>query len=122
MVNRAFTLLAHDPLMRRPLLLLLTLALASPALAGPAAKVVAKPKPAAMASQAPLNTQNYVLPPPIPLASTRPGGDAGQCRASCAKQLYFCGVDSDDGSCGSLFAQCSASCTATYSQPRFLGR
>jgi hypothetical protein len=108
--------------MRRALLALLTLAIATQAFAAPAAKVVAKPKPVAMASQAPLDTQSYVLPPPIPLAASRPGGDAGQCRASCAKQLYFCGVDSDDGSCGSLFAQCSASCTATYSSPRFLGR
>jgi len=108
--------------MRRALLALLIFAVTGPALAAPAAKVVPKPKPVVVASQAPLNTQNYVLPPPIPLASTRPGGDAGQCRASCAKQLYFCGVDSEDGSCGSLFAQCSASCTATYSQPRFLGR
>jgi hypothetical protein len=108
--------------MRRPLLILLTLAIATPVLAAPAAKVVAKSKPVATASQVPIDTQNYVLPPPIPLASSRPGGDAGQCRASCAKQLYFCGVDSDDGSCGSLFAQCSASCTASYSAPRFLGR
>ena len=118
MVNRPFTLFAHDPLMRRALLALLLL-IATPALAAPAAKVVAKPKPVAMASQVQPDLQNYVLPPPIPLASQRPGGDAGQCRASCAKQLYFCGVDSDDGSCGSLFAQCSASCTATWTAPRF---
>ncbi len=105
--------------MRRALLVLLTLAIATPVLAGPAAKIVAKPKPVAMASQAPLDTQSYVLPPLVPLASSRPGGDAGQCRASCAKQLYFCSVDNDDGSCGSLFAQCSASCTATWTAPRF---
>ncbi|WP_454758678.1 hypothetical protein [Caulobacter segnis] len=105
--------------MRRPLLALLVLTLATPALAGPAAKVVAKPKPVVMASQVLPDTQNYVLPPLVPLASQRPGGDAGQCRASCAKQLYFCGVDGDDGSCGSLYAQCAASCKATYAAPRF---
>lgn len=105
--------------MRRPLLALLVLTLATPALAAPAAKVVAKPKPVAIASQAPLAVQNYVLPPPIPLASSRPGGDAGQCRAACAKQLYFCDVGNDDGGCGGLFAQCSASCTATWTAPRF---
>jgi hypothetical protein len=105
--------------MRRPLLVLLSLANAAPALAAPAAKVVTKPKPVAMASRVQPDTQNYVLPPPIPLASIRPSGDAGQCRASCAKQLYFCGVGSDDGSCGSLYAQCAASCKATYSAPRF---
>ncbi|WP_454714152.1 hypothetical protein [Caulobacter segnis] len=104
--------------MRRALFALLVLTLATPALAGPAAKVVAKPKPVVMASQLP-DTQNYVLPPLVPLASQRPGGDAGQCRASCAKQLYFCGVDGDDGSCGSLYAQCAASCKATYAAPRF---
>jgi hypothetical protein len=105
--------------MRRALPLLLIFALTGPALAGPAAKVVAKPKPVAMASQAPLDTQSYVLQPLVPLASQRPGGDAGQCRASCAKQLYFCGVDGDDGSCGSLYAQCAASCKATWTAPRF---
>lgn len=105
--------------MRRPLLALLTLAIVTPALAAPTAKVAVKPKPVAMASQVQPDTQNYVLPPPIPLASTRPSGDAGQCRASCAKQLYFCGVGSDDGSCGGQFAQCAASCKATYSAPRF---
>jgi len=105
--------------MRRVLLALLILTTATgPALAQ---KVAAKapPKPVAMASQAPIDTQSYVLPPMIPLASQRPGGDAGQCRASCAKQLYFCGVDGDDGSCGSLYAQCAASCKATYTAPRF---
>lgn len=106
--------------MRRALLALLILTTASPALAQ---KVAAKapPKPVAMASQASVDTQNYVLPPMIPLASQRPGGDTGQCRASCAKQLYFCGVDSDDGTCGSLYAQCAASCKATYAAPRFNG-
>jgi len=105
--------------MRRALLILLTLAIATQAFAAPAAKIVAKPKPVAVAAQAPLDTQSYVLPPLVPLASSRPGGDAGQCRASCAKQLYFCSVENDDGSCGSLFAQCSASCTATWTAPRF---
>jgi len=104
--------------MRRALFVLLTLAVTGPALAAPAAKVVAKPKPVVVA-QTPIDAQNYVLPPPIPLASQRPGGDAGQCRAACSKQLYFCSVDNDDGSCGSLFAQCSASCTATWTAPRF---
>ena len=105
--------------MRRALLALLILTTATgPALAQ---KVAAKapPKPVTMASQAPLNTQSYVLPPLVPLASQRPGGDAGQCRASCAKQLYFCGVDGDDGGCGSLYAQCAASCKASYTAPRF---
>lgn len=104
--------------MRRALLALLVLTAATPAVAGPAAKPVAKPKPVVMASQLP-DTQSYVLPAPIPLAASRPGGDAGQCRASCAKQLYFCGVDGDDGGCGSLYAQCAASCTASWTAPRF---
>lgn len=111
--------------MRRALLALLTLAVAGPALAGqPTIPAQPKAKPAAnlaIGGPAPLTTPGYVLPPPIPLAAARPGGDAGQCRATCAKQLYFCNSGGDDDGCGGRWAQCNASCTATYSSPRFLG-
>ena len=36
-----------------------------------------------------------------------------------AKQFYFCGSEGDDGSCGGRWAQCTASCNATYTTPRF---
>jgi hypothetical protein len=99
--------------MRRVLaLLLMSLTLASPAgAAGPPSKQQ-QPKKAAVAA-APVVTPSAVLQSPIPLASTTPGGDAGQCRASCAKSYYFCSAR-DDGDCASQWAQCSARCTATY--------
>ncbi|MDI1364450.1 MAG: hypothetical protein PSX79_06200 [bacterium] len=96
--------------MRRVLALtLMTLALASPAGADQKPTPKAKaPPPAVAAAAAP----TAVLQPLIPLASNRPGGDAGQCRAACARSYYFCSGD-DDG-CPSRWAQCNARCTATY--------
>jgi hypothetical protein len=98
--------------MRRVLaLLLMTLTLASPAgAAGPAPKQQ-QSKKAVVA--APVTTPSVVLQAPIPLASTTLGGDAGQCRASCAKSYYFCSAR-DDGECPTQWAQCSARCTSTY--------
>lgn len=105
--------------MRRAVLALLTLAVAGPALAGQAT-IPAQPKAKpAVTAPAPVDVPNYVLPPPIPLATSRPGGDTGQCRATCAKQLYFCNSGGDDDGCGGRWAQCNASCTATYSPARF---
>jgi hypothetical protein len=107
--------------MRRALLALLLIAVASPALAGQATIPVApKPKPVPM--QAPIDTQSFILPAPIPLAASRPGGDTGQCKATCSRTLYFCNAGGDDDGCGARWAQCSASCSATYSSPRFVGR
>lgn len=100
--------------MRRALFALLILAVAGQA------KVPPKARPAA-AAPAPADLSNVILPPPIPLAASRPGGDAGQCRAACAKQLYFCNAGSEDDGCGGRWAQCNASCTASYASPRFLG-
>ena len=99
--------------MRRLLaLLLMTLTLASPAgAAGPPSKQV-QPKKAAVAA-APVITPSVVLQAPIPLASTTPGGDAGQCRSSCARTYYFCKAQDDD-QCPSSWAQCNARCTSTY--------
>ena len=98
--------------MRRVLaLLLMTLTLASPAgAAGPAPK---QPPPKKAVVAAPVTTPSVVLQAPIPLASTTLGGDAGQCRASCAKSYYFCSAR-DDGECPTLWAQCNARCVATY--------
>ncbi len=106
--------------MRRALIPLLLLTLAAPAMAAPAKPtvVVAKPKPVA-AAPAPADTQSYVLHPPIPLAASRPAGDTAQCKASCSKALYFCNSGGDDDGCGSRWAQCNATCTATYSAPHF---
>ncbi|ALL12426.1 hypothetical protein [Caulobacter henricii] len=95
--------------MRRALtLLLVSLALASPAGADPTPASKAKVPPAA-AAVGPQTT----LQPLIPLASSRPGGDAGQCRAACARSYYFCKAGDDD-ICPSQWAQCTARCTATY--------
>jgi hypothetical protein len=98
--------------MRRVLaLLLMTLTLASPAgAAGPAPK---QPPPKKAVVAAPVTTPSVVLQAPIPLASTTLGGDAGQCRASCAKSYYFCSAR-DDGECPTQWAQCNARCVATY--------
>ena len=121
MVNRPFTVLAHDPSMRRALLVLLTLALAGPAMAEKATiPATPRPKPAPVQA-APVDTPSVVLPAPIPLAVGRPGGDAQQCRATCARTLYFCNAGGDDEGCGSRWAQCNASCSATYATPRFNG-
>ena len=95
--------------MRRVLaLLLVSLALASPAGAEqkPAPKAKAPP-PAVVA------TPQTALQPLIPLASSRPGGDTGQCRAACARSYYFCTAGGDD-ICPSHWAQCNARCTSTY--------
>ena len=107
--------------MRRALLVLLTLALAGPALAGQAT-IPAQPKPKAKpvaTIQAPLDTPSFVLPAPIPLAAGRPAGDTQQCKATCSKTLYFCQSGGDDDGCGGRWAQCNAACTATYSPARF---
>ena len=95
--------------MRRVLsLLLVSAALASPA--GAAPKPAAQPKASAPAVAVPQS----VLPPLIPLAQARAGGDASQCRATCARTYYFCKSGTDDDSCPGQFAQCNARCTATY--------
>ena len=95
--------------MRRTLaLLLVSLALASPAGAvqKPAPKAKAPPPAAVVVPQT-------ALQPLIPLASSRAGGDAGQCRANCARSYYFCKAGDDDIS-PSQWAQCNARCSATY--------
>lgn len=97
--------------MRRILaLLLVSLAMASPAGAdqkpAPKAKV---PPPAAAVVAAP----QTALQPLIPLASSRAGGDTGQCRAACARSYYFCTAGGDD-TCPGNWAQCNARCTSTY--------
>ncbi len=105
--------------MRSALLVLLTLALAGPAVAEKAT-IPATPKPKPVPVQAsPVDTPSFVLPAPIPLAVGRPGGDAQQCKATCAKTLYFCNSGGDDDGCGSRWAQCNASCSATFTAPRF---
>ena len=93
--------------MRRILaLLLVSLALASPAGADqkPAPKA---PPPAAVAGP------QTALQPLIPLASGRSGADTSQCRAACARSYYFCTAGGDD-ICPSHWAQCNARCTSTY--------
>lgn len=106
--------------MRRVLLALLVLTTAAPALAGQARIPTApKPRPAAVV-QTPITAPSVVLPAPIPLAVGRPGGDVAQCKATCARTLYFCQSTEDDN-CGGRWAQCSAACTATYSPAR-IGR
>ena len=83
-------------------LLVMTLALASPA---GAQQTAGTPPP------------QGVLSAPIPLAQSRPGGDPMQCRAVCARTYYFCKSGTDDDSCPGQFAQCNARCTATYRRP-----
>jgi hypothetical protein len=102
--------------MRRVLLALLVLTIAAPALAGQARlpTTTKSPPPA----QSPVSAPSIILPAPIPLAVGRPGGDVAQCKATCARTLYFCQATEDDG-CGARWAQCSAACTATYSSTRF---
>jgi len=95
--------------MRRVLaLLLVSAALASPA--GAAPKSAAQPRAPAPAAAVPQG----VLPPLIPLAQARAGGDASQCRSSCARTYYFCKAGTEDDSCPGQFGQCNARCTATY--------
>lgn len=98
--------------MRRAIaLLLMSMALASPAgAAGPAPK---QPLPKKVVVAPPVTTPSVVLQSPIPLASAAPGGDAGQCRSSCARTYYFCSGQDDD-QCPTQWAQCTARCTATY--------
>lgn len=96
--------------MRRGLtLLMVTLALASPAGARQSSKA-AKPATAPVVAAPPPQT---ALAPLIPLASDRPGGDAIQCRSVCARSYYFCKANDDD-ICPSQWAQCNARCTASY--------
>jgi len=98
--------------MRRVLaLLLVSAALASPA--GAAPKPAPQTRAPAPAEAVPLS----VLPPLIPLAQAPAGGDASQCRSSCARTYYFCKSGTDDDSCPGQFAQCNARCTATYRRP-----
>ncbi|MDR7232216.1 hypothetical protein J2X45_003322 [Caulobacter sp. BE264] len=101
--------------MRRVLLALIVIAMAAPALAGQARLPATTKSPPA---QTPIAAPSIVLPAPIPLAVGRPGGDVAQCRATCARTLYFCQSTEDDG-CGARWAQCNAACTATYSAARF---
>jgi len=105
--------------MRRVLLTLLTLAVAVPALAAQPPAPPPKPKPKPVAVQAPVEAPSVVLAPPIPLAVSRPGGDALQCKATCARILYFCNAGGDDDGCSSRWAQCNATCSASYTAPRF---
>ncbi len=94
--------------MRRLLpLLLVSLALASPAGADQ------KPAPKKAPPPAVAVVPQTALQPLIPLASSRPGGDPGQCRAACARSYYFCKAGDDD-ICPSQWAQCNARCNATY--------
>ena len=104
--------------MRRALVLLL-LALAVPAAAAPGKPTIVVAKPKAIEAPAPVDTPSFILPAPIPLASARPAGDTAQCRATCSKTLYFCNSGGDDDGCGARWGQCNASCSATYSSPRF---
>jgi hypothetical protein len=105
--------------MRRVLLTLLTLAVAVPALAAQPTAQPPKPKPKAVAIQAPVEAPSIVLAPPIPLAVGRPGGDALQCKSTCSRILYFCSASGDDDGCSSRWAQCSAACSSTYSPVTF---
>lgn len=105
--------------MRRPLLVLLILAMAGPALAGKAAPPVQpEPKTPVAAPAAPAATPSFILPAPIPLAQGRPAGDTQQCKLTCSKTLYFCQASGDDG-CDARWVQCNTTCTATYSPARF---
>ncbi|CAN5756645.1 hypothetical protein BH11PSE1_BH11PSE1_23600 [soil metagenome] len=119
--------------MRRVLaLLVLTLALASPASAqktpikvipppAPAAPAlrglqsadspgVAMPAGAVAATAAGVLAQSFI--PLRSLPDTPVAGEAGQCRLSCAQSYYFClaGDGSDD--CAPTWGQCRAACDA----------
>ena len=119
--------------MRRVLaLLVLTLALASPASAQKAPmKVITPPRPAAPALRGLQSADTPGVAAPasmvaataaatlaqsfIPLRSLSDipvAGEAGQCRLSCAQSYYFClaGDGSDD--CAPTWGQCRAACDA----------
>ena len=111
---------------RLPALVLICLAFAAPAMAGPGSKItVVKAAPAkdgglrgSQGATAPAAAS--AIPPalaqswsqPIPQAN---GADAIQCRTSCAQTYYFCSAGGDED-CGGRWAQCAASCSATATQ------
>lgn len=106
--------------MRRSLLVLLMLAAGGPALAGQAtATAPPKARTPVPAVAAPVLAPSFILPAPIPLAQSRPAGDAQQCKSTCAKTLYFCQAGGDDDGCGGRWAQCNSACTATYAPARY---
>ncbi len=122
-------------------LVLICLAVAAPAAAGPGGKitVVKQPPPktdAATGLRGALPAGGAVqskmpdgatIPPALAQAWSAPvpqagGTDAMQCRSGCAQTYYFCAAGGDED-CAGRWAQCSASCTAsaTYQpyQPAF---
>ena len=110
---------------------LICLAFAAPAMAGPGGKItVVKQQPAKDAGlRGPQGAaaDTAAIPPalaqswsqPIPQAS---GADAIQCRKGCAQTYYFCNAGGDED-CPGRWAQCAASCSATATaqpyQPAF---
>lgn len=114
---------------RLALLALLIPVLAAPAMAGQKAKLtVVKPAAAAKlrgaqpgSGAAVATSQPTPLATPVPAALAQAwsapipqgsGGDASQCRTSCARTYYFCAAGGDED-CAGRWSQCAASCTVT---------
>jgi hypothetical protein len=92
------------------------------AVAGP--PVARAAAPAAGESGAPRRSAPRIIAPPKPRPAkpkpfrlpvayappTRPKADAGQCRLSCDRSLYFCEASDDADQCGGSWTQCRAAC------------
>lgn len=103
--------------MRRLTILLIALALATPAGAqqGPRRlRIVEPPK------TVPLRPAETPPEPPPEVPAAPPPGftpvrsadrDADRCRLACAKTLYFCLAEEDEVMCNGQWAQCAAGCS-----------
>lgn len=101
----------------------LILVLASPAGAQPQAAPTLRGSqsadtPAPVGPSAPRpGTPAVDLAPQVPiplrtLAETPVGGEAGQCRLTCAQSYYFCLATEGAEDCGPTWGQCRAKCDA----------
>ena len=97
-------------------LILLALAMASPAGAQQKSRTTVVPKitPALRGSQSavapPVAAAAQSLFLPQPLSGPQAGVGAGQCRLSCAQSYYFCLSTEGAEDCGSNWGQCRARC------------
>jgi hypothetical protein len=127
--------------MRRPLILLVLLALAAPAAAqektrghirvippSPLSRLRAPTSPEALAAQTAAAAGATPLASPVPLAAMTPplpfapqASDPAQCRIGCAQSYYFCLAGDDAESCAPAWGQCRAACTAPQLGPSVPG-
>lgn len=104
--------------MRKALpLVALILVLAAPALAAPALRGSQSADPPAPVGASAPQTPAVDLAPQLPiplrtLAETPVGGEAGQCRLTCAQSYYFCLASDGAEDCAPTWGQCRAKCDA----------